>query len=260
MPRLHLTGGIHFDGPSDDFGDADLPGNQGRVAFAALVIERRPLSHGELAEIVWDERPPRQWKSTLAPVVSKIRSLITASGLDGTSVLTSSGGAYQLLWPGDIWVDLEQAFRRLDNAEGAIRHCDHPGAARDATVASSVLRRPFLTGIDNNWADRVRHRLADAFYRSSITLAIAWNHLGDHQLAATTAQAAIDLDPLREVGHRLLIQAEHARGDHSAALRAYARCHDILAAELDTSPSPETVQLANIIRSETPRGRGDQLD
>ncbi|MGI9644194.1 MAG: AfsR/SARP family transcriptional regulator, partial [Ilumatobacteraceae bacterium] len=105
-----------------------------------------------------------------------------------------------------------------------------------------------LTGIDNLWADRVRDRLADALYRCSIALATAWNRLGDHQLAATAAQTAIDLDPLRELAHRLLIEAEHARGDHSAALRAYTRCVDILATELDAPPSPETLQLAETIR------------
>lgn len=248
MARLYLTGGLRLDGPSGHFVDTDLPGNQGRIAFAALAAERRPLSHDQLADIVWDDRLPAQWKQALAPVISKIRSLITTTGLDGPSVLTSSGGAYELLLPADIWVDFEHGFRRLDRAEGAIRHNDHAAAAHDATVASSILRRSFLAGIDNLWADRVRDRLADALYRCSIALATAWNHLGDHQLAATAAQTAIDVDPLRESAHRLLISAEHARGDHSAALRAYTRCVDILATELETSPSPETIRLANKIR------------
>ncbi len=248
MARLYLTGGLRLDGPSGHFIDTDLPGNQGRIAFAALASERRPLSHGQLADIVWDERLPLQWKSALAIVISKIRSLITTTGLDGPRVLNSSGGTYQLLLPADTWVDLEDALRRLDRAEGAIRHNDHANAARDATVASSILRRPFLTGIDNRWSDRVRNRLADALYRCSITLATAWNHLGDYQLAAAAAQTAIELDPLREVAHRLLIEAERACGDHSAALRAYTRCLDTLATELDASPSPETLRLVNDIR------------
>lgn len=249
MARLYLTGGLRLEGPAGHVTDTDLPGKQGRLAFAALAVERRPLSHDQLADIVWDEAPPPRWKSALASVVSKTRSLIAAAGLDGPDVLTSSGGAYALVLPADIWVDLEDALRRLDRAEGALRHDHHADATRDATVASSILRRPFLAGVDNLWVDRVRDRLADALYRSSITLATAWNRLGDHQLAATVAQTAIDLDPLRELAHRLLIEAEYARGDHSAALRAYDRCVDILAAELGVAPSPETIELADTIRS-----------
>ncbi len=188
MARLYLTGGLRLDGPAGSITDTDLPGNQGRVAFAALAVERRPLSHDQLADIIWDESLPSQWKTALAPVISKTRSLISRTGLDGSEVLISAGGAYELRLPADIWVDLENALRRLDRAEGALRHGEHADAARDATVASSILRRPFLTGIDNLWADRVRDRLADALYRCSITLATAWNHLGDHQLAATAAQ------------------------------------------------------------------------
>lgn len=256
MARLYLTGGLRLDGPAGGFTDADLPGTQGRIAFAALAVERRPLAHDQLAEIIWDEQPPAQWKHTLAPVVSKIRAFLTAAGLDGSTVLASGGGAYSLSLPADTWVDLEDALRRLDRAEGALRHGQHEAAARDATVASSILRRPFLTGIDNLWVDRVRSRLTDALYRCSIALATAWNHLGDHQLAATVAESAIELDPLRELAHRVLIEAELARGDHSAALRAHARCVDILASELDASPSPETLRLVSAIRrrdDESPR-------
>lgn len=246
-------GGLRLDGPAGSIDDADLPGNQGRVAFAALAYERRPLSHDQLADIVWGDALPAQWKSALAPVISKTRSLITATGLDGARVLISSGGAYELHLPADIWVDLEHALRRLDRAEGDVRHGDHMEAARDATVASSILRRPFLTGVDSIWADRVRERLADALYRCSITLATAWNQLGDHQLAATTARTAIELDPLRELAHRLLIEAEHARGDHSAAQRAYQRCVDVLQEELGVTPSPETTDLAEAIRDSSGR-------
>ncbi|HSM67982.1 MAG TPA: bacterial transcriptional activator domain-containing protein [Ilumatobacteraceae bacterium] len=251
MARLYLTGGLRLDGPAGHFTDSDLPGRQGRLAFAALAVERRPLSHDHLADIIWDESPPPQWKTAIAPVISKIRTLITLTGLDGSKLLTSGGGAYCLSLPSDIWVDLESALRALDRAEGALRHGDDDEAARDATVASGILRRPFLTGVDNLWADGVRHRIGDALYRCSITLATAWNNLGDHQLAATVAQTAIDLDPLREVAHRILMRAEQARGDHSSALRAYLRCVDILATEVDAKPSPETVELAETIRAAT---------
>lgn len=243
LARLYLTGGLRLDGPGGSITDADLPGNQGRIVFAALAVERRPLSHDQLADIIWDEQPPAQWKNALAPVISKTRSLITTTGLDGPSVLGSGGGAYELHLPADIWVDLENALRRLDRAEGALRHDQHADAALDATVASSILRRPFLTGADNLWADRVRDRLADALYRCSVVLAEAWNRLGDHQLAATAARTAIDLDPLRELAHRLLIKTELARGDHSAALRAYTECIELFADELDARPSPETLEL-----------------
>ncbi|MEQ6901354.1 bacterial transcriptional activator domain-containing protein [Nocardioides sp. YIM 152588] len=248
MARLYLTGGLLLDGPDRAVTADDFPGQQGRLAFAALAVERRPLAHGELADIVWDEAPPPQWKSALAAVVSKIRALVGAAGLDGAAAVSSSGGAYRLTLPPGTWVDLEDAIRRVDRAEGALRHGDDLDAAREATVAAAILRRPFLTGVDNRWVDGVRRHQLETGYRSAVALATAWIRLGDHQLAATTAGWAIRLDPLRETGYRLLIEAERGRGDHSAALRAFTRCVDTLAEELDVPPSPETLALAASLR------------
>lgn len=248
MARLYLTGGVRLDGPAGTFTDADLPGHQGRVAFVALAVERRALARDALADIVWDERPPAQWSGALAAVVSKIRSLITGCGLDGHAVMTSVGGTYALALPSDSWVDWEVAIRRLDRAEGAVRHRDFAQAVEEATVASAILRRPMLTGIDGHWAERLRRRQDDALYRCLLALAEAWTALGDHQLAATIAESAIQLDPLREVAHRLLVGAEAARGDRAAALRALARCEQLMADELGVTPSEPTAELGRHLR------------
>ncbi len=243
MARVYLTGGIRMDGPDGTFVDTDLPGNQGRIAFVALVVERRPLSHDELADIVWGEEPPERWKGSLAAVVSKIRTLMTATGLDGRAAMLSAGGAYTLVLPAESWVDLEDAHRRLDRAEGALRHGDARAATGDATVAASILRRPLLAGAESRWVERTQARHADALYRALTTLAAAWSQLGDHQLAVTVAESAVQLDPLRETGHRLLIAAESGRGDRGAALRAFSRCERLLADELGVRPSPETIAV-----------------
>jgi tetratricopeptide (TPR) repeat protein len=138
---------------------------------------------------------PTQWNGALSTVLSKIRTLFVRSGLDGTKLLPSTGGSYELVLPSECWVDLEDAYRRL-------------------TV-----------------------------------LAAAWHRLGDHQLAATIADTAITIDPLREVGYRILAEAEIARGDRGAAAQALRRCERMLREELQVAPSPEMVRLADVLRS-----------
>lgn len=250
MARLYLTGGVRLEGPTGVLTDADLPGHQGRVALVALAVERRPLARDELADLVWDTAPPAQWSGALAAVVSKLRSLITSTGLSGQDVLASVGGTYALVLPSDTWVDWEDAIRRLDRAEGALRHGDPAAAVGDATVASGILRRPVLAGVDGLWVERLRRRQTEACYRTLVTLATAWNELGDHQLAVTVAESAISLDPLRELGHRVLIAAERSRGDRAAALRALARCERLLSDELGVTPSAATAELGRLLRTD----------
>jgi DNA-binding SARP family transcriptional activator len=245
---LYLTGGLVMEGPNASFGDADLPGHQGRIALAALASLRQPMSHDDLADVVWDGAPPSQWKSALAAIMSKTRSLITATGLDGSAMLSSSVGTYTFTPPPDMWIDVEHAARSLDRAEGAMRRGDAAEATRDATVASSILRRPLLAGADCSWLDEARRRQSDALYRSLITLAAAWHGLDDHQLAASVAQVAVDLDPYRETGHRLLIEAECDQGDRGAATQALERCEAVFADELGVQLSTETLRLAHRLR------------
>lgn len=237
-----------MEGPLGVFTDADLPGSQGRLAFTALVIERRPITRDALGELVWDGALPNRWSGALTTVMSKIRSLVATTGLDGRSTVPSIDGTYAIALPADGWVDLEDAMRRLDRAEGALRHDRLDIVTTEATAASAVLRRELLAGIEGAWIDDRRRRHDEALYRCRVLLAEAWIRRGDHQLAAVIAEDAVRQDPLREVGHRLLVRAEWSRGDRGAALRALTRCEQVLADELDASPSPETASLADEIR------------
>jgi DNA-binding SARP family transcriptional activator len=248
LARVYLTGGVRLEGPSGSFGDSDLPGVQGRLAFAVLVDERRPLTREQLAVRMWGERPPDAWSPALTSVLSKIRALVVRTGLDGRSVVTSGGGWCGIRLPAGSWVDVEDAERRTDRAEGALRHGEPVVAAREATVASAVLRRPFLPGVAADWAEDRRDRLEGVLLRCLVTLATARNAVGDHDLAAVVAAEALRLDPLRETAHRALVGAEIGRGDRGAARRAYDACVHTLRSELGVSPSPETRALVEGLR------------
>lgn len=247
-PKVFLTGRLCVVGPDGSIGDSDLPGNQARTALALLVHERRPVHRDRLAHIIWDGTLPDTWNTSLNAIISKIRRQLTRTGLDGKQVVTAAGGAYGISLPSSCWVDTEDAVRRVDRAEGAARHDDLTAALQEATVASSILRRPFLPGIESEWATGVRHRLDASLYRSYVVLATGWTALGDHQLASSIAERAVELDPIRETAYRLLMEAELARGDTIAALDAFDRCERVVRDEFGAAPSAETVALADRIR------------
>jgi len=253
LARLFVTGGVRIEGPDGVAVDGDLPGNQGRVALVALAVERRALSRDELADIIWDDDPPAQWVGALNALISKLRGLLTSIGLDGKSSLVSEGGAHRLVVP-DVWIDLEEGYRTLDRAEGAYRHDDLAAATGPATVASGILRRPILPGVDSRWVDDANRRREDASYRAFITLARVWLARGDAQLAATVAESAIAVDPYRELAYRLLVEAELQRGDHAAAQRHLERCRRILHDELGVGLSADTLALGE--RFERSDGHG----
>ena len=243
MVHVYLTGPLRVDGPTGSFTGADLPGNQGRLALAALVIERRPIDRDALADILWGGALPSKWDGALSTVMSKVRSRLADAGLDPKVAAPSLGGTYSIVLPADAWVDVEEAVRRLDRADGALRHEDVHTATTEGTAAFGILCRPFLPGVDGEWAEHRRRAHRDAQYRCSIVLARAWLDRGDAGFAARIAESAVALDPIREIGHQLVIRAELARTDHAAAHRAFERCRRTLESELGVPPSPATTSL-----------------
>ncbi len=241
MLQLFLTGRLTVVGPKGRFDARDLPGNQARVALAALVYERSPIGRDRLGDILWREQPPAGWSGSLNALLSKIRALLDEVGVDSKKVLASTGGSYQFVPPVGAWVDVEDAVARLDRAEAYLRDEMIAAALAEATAASGVLRRPFLSGSDGDWVHNTRQQLGLYLYRCYEVLATGWRMQGDDRLAANIAERAIDLDPYRETGYRMLIEAEVAREDLAAALVVFDRCEVMMQTQFGASPSPATL-------------------
>ena len=221
--------------------DARLPGRQGRLLFAYLAVERgRPVPRDELAAALWEEAPPATWDKALTVLVSKLRSLLTEAGLDGPRALTAAFGCYRLELPEGTWIDAVAAADAADEAERALAAGDPAAAKPAALLAESLTRRAFLPGDNGEWVEDKRRELADIRSRAVTALADACLRTGAGGEAAGWAQQAIELEPFRETGYRLLMEAHAADGNRAEALRVYERCRRLLADELGAYPSPET--------------------
>lgn len=237
--RLYVTGRLVVEGPAGALGQEALPGRQGRLTIAHLALARsEPVPRDALAATLWPEHGPPALDLALSAVVSKIRGALAQVGLPG--VLHSVAGCYELRLPPDAWVDAEVAAIQLDRAEGALRRDDVAGAWAAATVASAILRRPFLPGEDGEWPRLQRTRFEAQRLRSLDCLAEAWLRRGEGGLAQRVAEEAAGIAPFREATHRLLMRAHLAQGNRAEALLAFHRCRQLLVAELGVEPAPAT--------------------
>lgn len=242
--RIHLTGSLTVADGEHVVAEAHLPGVLGRVTLAVLAIERHPVPRHVLADRLWPGEPPERWDKSLAPIVSKLRTVLRRFGDDdGRPTIESVGGCYELLLPGGVWIDVEDAVRRLDRAEAAWRDGATGAAWADAAAASAVLRRPFLPGFDAPWVDRFRDDLRDRSHRAWMVLGRVWLERGDHALARSAANEAIGVDPYREDAHRLLIRIELDDGNRGSAAEAARRCERTLRDDLGVPPSAATAEL-----------------
>jgi DNA-binding SARP family transcriptional activator/tetratricopeptide (TPR) repeat protein len=252
MLRVQLCGGVSVEIDGRRLPDALLGGRQGRLVLAYLVCERhRSVPREELADLLWPDRMPSSWTSSLSVVVSKLRRLFSEAGLEPTEILASSFGSYRLRLPPDAWVDVEQAVKEIERAEAAVRAGQTDDAVVAATEGAEIAGRGFSTD-DCDWVDAQRERMRDLHVRAVAALARAHLLAGHSGRAVLSAREALALDDLREDNYRLLMQALAAAGERGEALRVWERCRVMLGEELGVDPAPETEAVYLSVLGETP--------
>src|SRR5262245_18905362 len=117
--------------------EAELPGRQGRIAYAYLAANRlRTVTREELIGTLWADGHD----GGLAPLLSKLRRTVPLDGLR----------------PVADWIDVEAAVDALHHAESSLVQDDPHGAWGPAQVAMFVFGRPFLAGEEGDWIEAER--------------------------------------------------------------------------------------------------------
>lgn len=206
----------------------ELPGRQGRLLLAFLVANRlRTISRDELVGTLW----PSGQDGGLAPLLSKLRRVLPLDGLrpavDG------------------LRVDIEAAAAAVHRAESAVALGDPHAAWGPSQIAMFVAARPFLAGEEAPWIDEERRRLAELHVRALEAYAASTLGVGGTELAAAVraGRQLVALEPYRESGHRILMEALDREGNPAEALLVYEALRRKLRDDLGINPSPQTQEL-----------------
>ena len=244
--RIYLSGRVAIELAGQVFIDQNqFRGRQGRLLFAYLVAERtHPASRQELASVIWGDTRASSWENALSALLSRTGSVLSSIADQGYEIsITRRMGQYQIQLPAGAWIDLEAATSAVDRAEVATSAGEFNTVNGPATVAVSIARRPFLSGVTGAWAEAQRARLNRLLLRGLDCLSEMWLELGEPQYAVETASEATGLAPYRERSHRLLMRAHAEDGEPATALDVYHRLSNRLNQDLATGPSPETESL-----------------
>ena len=241
---VYLAGRVRIETGAAYIVADDFPGQQGRLAFAYLVLERgRPVTRSELAAVLWPTQIPPAWDSALSAIMSKLRALLSTLGPAWGECLHGSRGSYELRCPELLWVDLEVAAESLHEGETALRRGQYAEAFGPTAVAMHITQRPFFPGEEAAWVERRRDRLRDYHLRALEARAAIYLWNSEPIFALQNAKEVVALEPFRESGYRLIMQAHVKMGNTAEALRTYEQCRRLIADELGVDPSPETKAL-----------------
>ncbi len=243
--RIQICGPLAVEADGERI-DAGLPGRQGRLLFTYLVVNRhRQIPRDELAESLWRESDLATVDARLNPLLSKLRRVFGTDAVLGRSTI-------RLCLP-DASVDLESAVEAIHRAESAVAQHDWRRAWGPSLLALFVAERDFLPGEDAPWINEIRDQLTILRLRAlecyaATELAIAGIEL---EGAVRASRKLIQLAPLRESGHRYLMQALAAQGNLAEALHVYSQLGECLRDQLGVAPGPATRELYERLLSAT---------
>ena len=235
---LALFGGLKIRLDGRDLTEL-LPGRQGRALTAYLTLNReRSVSRDELLNILWPARPPASPEAALSSVLAKVRRALAPGTIHGRRALT-------LLLPDDAQIDVETLGARIERAERALAEADATTALASAQAALEVLAQPLLPDLEGEWIEPWRQRFGDLTPRALDTAARAGLALGASRLpsAERAAGSLVRLEPFREGGYALLMQAQAGQGNVAEALRTFEQLRAFLRDELGASPSAPLIAL-----------------
>lgn len=218
--------------------DQALPGRQGRLLFAFLVLHRHRMTpRREIVEALWGSGGPDDTDAALNVLLSRLRKVLGSARIEGR-------GTVRLAMP-DASVDIEVAADAIHAAESAVVRENWPKAWAASQGAMFTARRGFLPGEDAEWIHEFRRHLDNMHVRALEAYGLAGLGLGGTEISAAreAGRSLVKMAPLRESGHRLLMRTLAAEGNVAEALRAYEHLRVTLRDELGISPSQPTEDL-----------------
>ena len=206
-------------------------GRRPRQVLALLALSAgRPVARDELADQLWEGRPPGGYVNTLQGYVCVLRRALTAIGAG--HCLTTTRGGYVVDHDGAT-VDLGAARRRLVDGD-LVAVLD----GLELAAGGLLLEDRYAT-----WADRARIDWDEELAEAALRAAARANASGDHLAAIRLARAAQSRAPYSEGALRELMRALAGAGETTEALQAFHVARQRLRADLAVEPQPATREL-----------------
>ena len=184
-----------------------------------------PVTKDQIGAELWPDASAQTLRNSFHTCLHQVRRTLGRSDW-----ITFRGGRYEFNRT------LEHTYDVAD-LEGA-------AAAGDLARVIALYQGDYLVDVAGAaWIDDRREALRQTFERSLLTLADARATEGRVEESIDLYQRAVSHDPLLESAHRALISLHLIQGDRAAAVRQYNVLADLLAAELRTTPSPQTTAL-----------------
>ena len=222
------------------------PGRQ-QVILAALLLEANQVVTTDfLVDALWEDAPPSTARTQVQICVSRLRKMLTESGV--TAPILSQSPGY-LIQVDDALLDVRVFNQCVAQARRQVGEGHTAEAAGLLRTGVSLWRGPCLAGIPHR-ALRTKALRLDEEHLAAIETYLELDlGLGLHHQLVGELTRLVHEHPLRERLRGLLMRALYLSGRQPEALAVYRAGRDLLIEELGLEPGEELRALENAILS-----------
>ncbi|HEX2989159.1 MAG TPA: BTAD domain-containing putative transcriptional regulator [Anaerolineales bacterium] len=226
-----------------------------------LVVTAQPHSRDTLANLLWPDLSQSDARSNLRKSLSRLKAGL---GEEYLSVSQDQAGIHpSIIVELDI-AEFEKRVRQYRD-HGHRRKGQAPllcaGCQRSLEEAAQLYSADFLHGftipessVFEEWlffqSESLRQNLGEVLELLTYQHAYA----GNYPAAIEYGRRWLSLDRLHEPAHRQLMILYALSGQQAAALRQFEECRELMHAELDVTPEPETLALFEAIKKKNVQG------
>lgn len=203
-----------------------------------------------LADQFWGHLDPDRSRAALNTALWRLRRLLMRDPKSGGGENLRSYGSEIVLEPAP-WLAIDTHRFDASLKESLIPR-DGESIGQRVRVLEAAIESyggPFLDGEDADWVLEERERLHSLFVRAASELVCIYGAAERYDEAIATARRVIAADPFRESIFRKFIVLLLLNGQRADAIRQYERWSASFRRELGIDPMPQTVRLAEEIRS-----------
>jgi DNA-binding SARP family transcriptional activator len=239
--RIYTLGTLQVIRGDQAVTEADWHTRQARQLLKLLITERpQPVATDRLIELLWPQSAPGAAATTLRSAINALRNVLEPARRNRAPshyIITETPG-YAFRPPADLWLDVEEFERLLDEAATTPDPVDRQ-ARLEAAIAlyqdDYLISDPYA-----DWAQNERERLRERYFQALLQQAELLAASGQFDAALAACRRILARDEVRENAYQALMRYQAEAGDSAGALLTYERCRSVLAEELGADPSPLT--------------------
>lgn len=247
-----------------------FPLRKAEALLLYLAVEGGLHPRGKLATLLWPDSDPEAARKGIRNALLLLRSLLADSDSSPSQQrhLLSEHELLGLNPQTAIELDLDVVQRVYNQA---VQFSAPPSEPQRTSLiaqiqhALTLVRGPFLdgfwlreeTGFDA-WHRQQQYQWQARVFQLFDRLSSWQEAAGESEPARATLMRWLALDPLAEEAHQRLMRVYLAQGNPTAALQIYAALEGGLARELQTTPSADTIALADYVRATAASSRQDR--